>query len=561
MKLKSSMWFVVPVVIVFIVLCILVVIFTLQNSQAVKLRYHIPLTSFHIPTQSFKLTEQHLEDLGHGGLPDGVLENLKPLEGRKFTKDDFWTAVEKQIGEGSTTEYKELILKHGPGELSKLDYIQVDVVLVILFSVLVGIAIMIFFVVIAGIGWRYYALKNSRRKRKEQKWAWDKREGAIALSLKGLHDDAIEEFQYIIDKFERIIGEENPHIELSIGLAQAFERQEDHQNAIENYNAVLTKYPTNMRALFGAAENWEALGNYSEAITLYNRILSIDDKSPKAIQKKLELLEKSGRYAEAIDEYQNSRSTLDSPETQEVLASLHYRQAVQQLKDDDAKGAEQTLKKCQKDYGFYIPGMLLLGNLYMQTGRERDARKIWEQTAERKLSTIICRRLEEYYYNQKGDPKENLKPVIALYKHLIEDRKANHLRLALGKLYLKLEMFDEAERILLEFQSEDPSIPQVHLLLADLYYRTDKIDKALEEYRFAAELVDIKIADFKCSECGAMYEYWADQCTSCKSWGTLQDLFFTEGPKTLLPELKQKPLPQLPTPSAEDTEEKVVSAN
>ena len=79
------------------------------------------------------------------------------------------------------------------------------------------------------------------------------------------------------------------------------------------------------------------------------------------------------------------------------------------------------------------------------------------------------------------------------------------------------------------------------------------------EYRYCSAISDL--GESECSKCGAMYEYWADQCTSCKSWGTLQNIFFTEGPKTLLPELKQKPLPQLPTASAEDTEEKVVSVS
>jgi tetratricopeptide (TPR) repeat protein len=151
--------------------------------------------------------------------------------------------------------------------------------------------------------------------------------------------------------------------------------------------------------------------------------------------------------------------------------------------------------------------------------------------------------------------------VIERYNQLIEAHDANHLRLALGTLYLKLELYDEAEHALLAFQSHDQSIPQVHLLLADLYHRSDKIDKALEEYRFAAELVDIRIADFKCFHCGAMYEYWADQCTSCKRWGTIEDIFFTKGPKSLLPELKQKPMPQLPTTSEESSEEHVVTAS
>lgn len=487
MKLKSSMWFVVPVLVIFMILCLMVAIFTIQNSQVITLQYDIPLLK----------------------LP--FLE-VQPTE--------------------------------------------TNVVYVILFSITIGIVVMIFFVTIAGIGWRYYALRSQGRENKAKKWLWHKREDAIAASLKGYHQNAIEDFEKIIDK-------KNPHVELYIGLAEAFERKDDPQKAIENYNSVFAKESENMRALFGAAQNWETLGNYKEAIELYKRILEIDPNSPVAIQKKQELLEKSGEFLEAIEGYQRSEVMLDSPETEAKLASLHYRLAVKQLKNEETKNAEQTLKKCQKDFDFYVPAMLLLSNLYLQTGRERDARRILEQTAERHLSTIIFRRLEDFYYNQKGDPKENLKPVIDLYKRLIGSEDANHLRLALGRLYLKLEIFDEAEASLLEFQAKDHSIPQAHLLLADLYQRTDKVEKALEEYRFAAELVDIKIADFKCRECGAMYEYWADQCTSCKSWGMIEDLFFTRGPKSFLPELKQKPVPQLPTGGAveEEAEEQVVSAS
>ena len=476
------MWFVIPVLIIFMVLCLMVAIFTIQNSQIVTLQYKIP----------------------------------------------FW----------------------------EVPATETNVVYVILFSIMIGIAVMIFFVTLAGIGWRYYALKSRRRENKAKKWLWNKREDAIADSLKGFHQNAIE-------KFEKIIDKDHPQVELYVGLAEAFERKKDPQKAIENYNSVFAKEPENMRALFGAAKNWEMLGNYKEAIALYKRILEIDPNSPVAFQNKQELLEKSGEFLEAIEAYQRSETMLDTPETQSALASLHYRLAVKQLKNEETKNAEQTLKKCQKDYDFYVPAMLLLSNLYLQTGRDRDARRILEQTAERHLSTIIFRRLEDFYYNQKGDPKENLKPVIDLYKRLIEAEDANHLRLALGKLYLKLEIFDEAEVALLEFQAKDHSIPQAHLLLADLYHRTDKIDKALEEYRFAAELVDIKIADFKCRKCGAMYEYWADQCTSCKSWGMIEDLFFTRGPKSLLPELKQKPMPQLPTTGAveEEAEEQVISAS
>lgn len=476
------MWFVIPALLVFMVLCLLVAIFTIQNSQTVTLKYEIPLLNYQIIPET-----------------------------------------------------------------------EIAIVYIILISIAIGLAIMVFFVTLAGIGWRYYALKTQLRESKTRKWLWTKREDAIAYSLKGFHQDAI-------DSFEKIIDKDHPHNELYVGLAEAFERKGDPQNAIENYNSILSRDPQNMRALFGAAENWERLGNYTQAITMYKRILDIDPNSPFAFQKKQELLEKAGEYDEAIQAYQRSGVMLDSSETQEKLASLYYRLGVKYLKDGDLRSAERTLKDARKVYDYYVPSMLILANLYMKTDRERDARKLWEQTADHTLSTVIFHRLEDYYYNQKGNPSDNLKPVIERYKQLIETHDANHLRLALGKLYLKLEMYDEAEHILLEFQTHDQSIPQVHLLLADLYHRTDKIDKALEEYRFSSELVDIKIADYKCFKCGAMYEYWADQCTSCQRWGTIEDLFFTKGPKSLLPELKQKPMPQLPTVSEETSEEVVVSA-
>lgn len=484
MKIKSSMWFVVPALIVFMIMCLLVAVFTIQNSQTIMLKYEIPLLNYQI-----------------------------------------------------------------------IEETEIAVVYLILISIAIGIAIMIFFVTLAGIGWRYYALKTQFQQNKTRKWLWKKREDAMAYSLKGFHQDAI-------DSFERIIDKNHPHNELYVGLAEAYERKGDPQSAIENYNSILSRDPRNMRSLFGAAENWERLGNYTEAIALYKRILDIDPNSPAAFQKKQELLEHAGEYEEAIQAYQRSGVMLDSPEIQEKLAALYYRLAVKQLKGGDLRTAERTLKDGRKILDYYVPSMLILANLYMKMDREKDARKIWEQTAEHTLSTVIFHRLEEYYYNQKGDPRENLKPVVEQYKRLIEANDANHLRLALGKLYLKLELYEEAEKMLLEFQAEDQSIPQVHLLLADLYHRTDKIDKALEEYRFAAELVDIKIADYKCFKCGAMYEYWADQCTSCKSWGSIEDLFFTKGPKSLLPELKQKPMPQLASGSEEaSTEEAVVSAS
>ncbi len=501
MKLKSSMSFVVPVLIIFFVLSFLVAIFTIQNSQTVKFHYKIPLTGLEYPA------------------PDPETEEPVPFSERFF---------------------------------------ETNVVYIILISILVGVAIMMIFVSIAGVGWRYYMLKNRSRERKEKKMLWDHREQLTSLSLMGFHRDAVEQFEHLI------IDKDNPHTELYVSLAEAYEREGDYQRAIENYNAILSRFPKNMRALFGAAQNWENLGNFNEAITLYNRVLDEDRSSPTARRKVQELLEKSGQYEEAIIAYQKGKTGQNVQKIQEKTASLYYRLAVEEIKANDLKAAERTLKESRRDHDFYVPNVLIMSNLYLKTGREREAERLLETAAEQTLSTVIFQKLEAYYSGKEGDPEQNIEPVITLYKNMIaKDPNANHLRLALGKLYMKLERYEDAENMFMDFQREDSSIPQVHLLLADLYHQTGNIDKALEEYRISAELVDLKIADFKCYQCSAMYEYWADHCSSCGGWGTIEDLFFKRGPQAVLPELKPKPVPQLPvsSPTEEDEADTVVSAS
>ncbi len=498
MKLKSSMSFVIPVVIIFLFLSFLVAIFTIQNTQTVRLHYKIPFTSIEYPA-------------GDSSLPEG---EQVPFDDR---------------------------------------HVELDVVYVILMSILFGIAVMMVFVAIAGIGWRYYALTTKSRDRKERKILWDHRERAIALSLMGFSQDSTEQFEHIIDK-------DNPHIELYIGLAEAYEREGDNQRAIENYNSILSRTPENMRALFGAAKNWEALGNSNEAIKLYNRVLDVDRSSPTARRKVQELLEKAGKYEEAIEAYLRTKSSQMTPQIHEKVASLFYRLAVEEIKANDLKAAERTLKESRRDHDNYVPNVLILSNLYLKTNRVRDAERLMETAAQQTLSTVIFQKLEDYYGGKDDESQKNLDVVIDLYRSMLDkDPNANHLRLALGKLYMKLERYDEAEKMFIAFQSDDSSIPQAHLLLADLYHQTGNIDRALDEYRISAELVDIKIADFKCYHCGAMYEYWSDHCSSCGSWGSIEDLFFKRGPQAVLPELKPKPVPQLPTTSStKDKDEEMV---
>jgi hypothetical protein len=64
------------------------------------------------PEMCFKLTDYSFQRLKKKNVPDSVLDNLKDLDGKTCTsKDQFWEAVENQVGE-EAEQYKELVFKY-----------------------------------------------------------------------------------------------------------------------------------------------------------------------------------------------------------------------------------------------------------------------------------------------------------------------------------------------------------------------------------------------------------------------------------------------------------------
>jgi iron(III) transport system permease protein len=62
---------------------------------------------------SLKITEKSLKTLKNEGVPEEILQNLKPLENQYFAKEnEVLTAIEKKIGREQAVKYKALILKH-----------------------------------------------------------------------------------------------------------------------------------------------------------------------------------------------------------------------------------------------------------------------------------------------------------------------------------------------------------------------------------------------------------------------------------------------------------------
>jgi len=386
----------IPTVLILLIACILVAIFTFQNPGTMELRYHLRI----------------------------------PL---LFDKE--W-----RTGEVSTA---------------------LVILLTFLFGVLTAFLLSIGTAVIA----IYPYLKRKTLEKREQSLL-AVRERAEASNLMGDYDKAVADYQRILKR----VPEE---VEIHLRLAEVYRRKQDYKSALEHDNVVLSKDPGNIPALFGAAEDWTLLGNFTEAIKTYRKILEIQYSS-RALLKLLELQEKAGLYEGAIETFNLIRGR--SKEDQRWLASLYYRLGLQQKDRGEKEKARASFESALEVMPDFVPALLALLEIYLAEDQQKNARKILERSLENAVSTVVLKKIEDYYY-QQGKPQQ----AIAIYQDLLLKRDLPPLKLALARFYLKLEMREQAEEKLLELQSKYPEIPQTHYLLATIYQRSSKTEAALEE--------------------------------------------------------------------------------
>jgi tetratricopeptide (TPR) repeat protein len=439
MKRLPAMAVIIPTVLIFLIACILVGIFTFQNPGTLELRYHL-----HIP----------------------------------FLLDKEWRTGE------------------------------VSVAVVVLMSFFFGVLAAFLLSLGAALLALYPYLKRKRAESREQN-ILTLRARAKASSLMGEYDKAIADYQKIL---KRMPDEPEFHLE----LAEVYRQKQDYKSALEQDSFVLSKDPENISALLGAAEDWTLLGNFIEAIKTYRKVLEINYYAPAVIRKLLELQEKAGLYEEAIETFARIRSR--SKADQRLLASLYYRLGLRQRDQGEKEKARSSLESSLEVMPNFVPAILALTDLYLSEDQQKNARKIWEKSLENTLSTVVLKKIEDYYY-QQGKPQQ----AIALYQDLLTKQDLPQLKLALARLYLRLEMREQAEEKLLDLQAKNPEIPQIYYLLATLYQRSSKTEAALEAYQTAMKLTDSRLIHFECEVCKALYDTWRDYCHFCNNWGTLMD--------------------------------------
>lgn len=270
-----------------------------------------------------------------------------------------------------------------------------------------------------------------------------------------------------------------------------------------------------------AAEAARQDGRHEEAVDLYRQILRRRSADPTALRGLRESALVAGRFQDAVDAQQRVLALAAATERAgeaELLASLHHERARAELDHDRPDVAIPHLKNALRTARNFVPAALALGDAHVLMGDPREAVRTWERALEVGVSLPILARLERAHRDE-GRPTR----MIALYREALA-RAPQDLALAvsLGRVYLELEMLDEAADQLERVEARASDLPIVHAYLAAVFERRGDWREACAEYRRALQLGHAWDWPHRCDRCGAQAAGWQERCATCRRWNSLR---------------------------------------
>lgn len=273
--------------------------------------------------------------------------------------------------------------------------------------------------------------------------------------------------------------------------------------------------------LLRQAEEARRKGQVEEAGRYYRLALGRRPHHPGGLRGLRDLAVAAGRWAEALPVAERTLAAAEPaerPADAACLAGVRYELGRAELAAGRPAAAVAHLKQALRHERDFVAAVLALGEAQEAAGDRREAVRTWERAVETRPALPLLRRLERVY-REEGRPGR----LIALYRSAA-DRAPDDpaLAVALGRVYLELEMLGEAADQLEKVEVRAPEAPAVHALLGAVFERRGETAEAFEEYRRALRLSGAFEWVHRCGTCGASAPDWRERCPCCRRWNTLR---------------------------------------
>jgi lipopolysaccharide biosynthesis regulator YciM len=324
------------------------------------------------------------------------------------------------------------------------------------------------------------------------------------------------------DALNDILKEEPDHIDALLRLGDIAAEEDDFQNANSAYQRARELEPKRLETLFALDRLMEKAGRWSEALRYIDDVLDIDDENLTAMYRKRDILQKQTRWDDIVSLQKSilkhEHSEKDKKREQHNLIGFEYEYGRHSLENSQLEKAKKAFKNGLRTDKDFVPAILGLAEVLLQEGESEEAVNLLENAYTETGSKICLARLEDLLISL-GEPSR----LIRIYRSGIS-RSPNDpvTKFFLGKLFYRLEMIDDAFDTLSGIDTGSASYPELNLLIGNLYMRKKQPERAVQEFKKAADIKTAFRLPYCCSHCGYRADEWSGRCPDCKNWSTYQ---------------------------------------
>ncbi len=405
---------------------------------------------------------------------------------------------------------QRVLLHYAPGQ----HHILNSYLIIYVFSAfLIGIALILIINILKD---SIYQIKNLIYKRKQYiKTELDNSVNkAFDAYIKGQYDKGIDLIKKYLINYPNNLG-------AYLLLAKIYKHKGKIKEAENALNKALEIEKENITALNEAGNLYKLNKDYDKAIFYLNKALEYSPDNLYAITQLKDIFIKKEEWKNA---YRMSKLFLSQSKDKEfnkkeeqVMLGLKYEFGKFLLEsENDTERSVKRFNQVLSQNKNFVPAYISLGDAFIKKGKINEAFELWEKAFLKTGNLALIIKIEDI--SIKTNHPEN---IIRFYQELIYDNPEKwEYRLFLGKLYIRLEMIDEAISNLSLIPSSVFKDNSLNMLLAECYFKRGKYNDASVNFRKALKSRYPVKLPFVCSNCGFVSYNYSSICPSCNLWNT-----------------------------------------